>query len=71
MAAATWGDLFANLRIGIGKSYIIDNTYDERYLSGSGKSLYYLVNGKIVDNPANMAVESEDRLLVWYGTGSL
>ncbi len=71
MAASTWGDLFANISIGIGQNYIIDDTYDERYLTGSGKSLYYLVNGKVVDNPANMAVESEDRLLVWYGTGTL
>lgn len=69
MAASTWGDLFANLGIGIGPNYISD-PYTEMFRSGSGKNLYYFLNGEIVDNPRNTPVMSEDRLLVWYGTGT-
>ena len=28
------------------------------------------MNGEVIDNPRNLIVESEDRLLVWYGTGT-
>jgi hypothetical protein len=70
MAASTWGDLFANLYIGLGQNYLSDG-YGEIFQTGSGKNLYYVLNGKPVDNPRNLIVESEDRLLVWYGTGTV
>jgi hypothetical protein len=69
MIASTWGDLFANLYMGIGQNYLSDG-YGEIYTTGSGNNLYYVLNGKIVDNPRNLIVGSEDRLLVWYGTGT-
>lgn len=69
MAASTWGDLFANLYIGLGQNYLSDG-YGEIFQTGSGKNLYYILDGKPVDNPRNLIVESEDRLLVWYGTGT-
>ncbi len=70
MAASTWWDLFNNLFHGIGKGYFVD-AYGNIYQSGSGKSLIYILNGKEIDNPANIPVKSEDRLLVWYGTGKV
>lgn len=69
MAASTWWDLFANLYVGLGENYLSDG-YGEIYETGSGKNLYYFINGKPIDNPRNIIVESEDRLLVWYGTGT-
>jgi hypothetical protein len=69
MAASTWGDLFANLYMGIGETYLSDG-YGEVFQAGSGKSLYYILNGKKIDTPRNLIVESEDQLLVWYGTGT-
>jgi hypothetical protein len=70
MVAATWGDLFANLHWTIGKDYLSD-TYEERYTPKDTEHLYYFINGKNIDNPANETVNSEDQLLVWYGTGTL
>jgi hypothetical protein len=33
--------------------------------------VYYILNGEhVLLNPANIAVGSEDRLLVYYGTGT-
>lgn len=69
MAASTWGDLFANLHISLGPTLITD-IYGDVYQSGSRKNLYYILDGELVDNPANIAVESENRLLIWYGTGT-
>lgn len=69
MAASTWGDLFANLYLSLGPTLITDN-YGDIYQSGGEKNLYYILDGKLIDNPANIAVESEDRLLIWYGTGT-
>ena len=40
------------------------------YLTASGKNIYYFINGERVMNPTNRTVESEDRLLVYYGTGT-
>ena len=70
MAASTWGDLFANLYIGLGQNYLSDG-YGEIFQTGSEKNLYYILNGKKIDNPRNLSVESEDRLLIWYGTGTV
>ena len=69
MAASTWGDLFTNLGFGMGATYL-SNGYDGMHIADTGHHLYYFLNGKPVMNPANIAVASTDRLLVWYGTGS-
>lgn len=69
MAASTWGDLFSNLHWNFGSGYVVDD-YDVMHLSGSGKNVYFFVNGKKVDNPHNRIVQSADRLLIWYGTGT-
>lgn len=69
MAASTWGDLFTNLNWGIGTNYI-STGYDDIRMSNDTNHLYYILNGKLVMNPANITVSSTDRLLVWYGTGT-
>jgi hypothetical protein len=41
------------------------------YRTGSGKNIYYILNGeRLILSPANTPVASEDRLLVYYGTGT-
>lgn len=67
MAAATWGDLFSNLEWNFGSGYLVDAS-GKITLSGSGKNLIFILNGKPVQNPNNRSVKSEDQLLVWYGT---
>lgn len=69
MAASTWWHLFSNLYWNFGSGYLFDDVGGE-YRTGSGKNLYYFVNGERVDNPHNRIVESEDRLVIWYGTGT-
>ena len=69
MAASTWGDLASNLLWNFGSGYIVDD-YGRMYQSGSGKNVYFFINGEQKDNPQNLIVSSEDRLLIWYGTGS-
>lgn len=70
MAASTWGDLFANLSWNIGNNFFIDDEGGE-YRSGSGKYIYYILNGEeLILSPINTIVWSEDRLFVYYGTGT-
>jgi hypothetical protein len=51
----------------MGSGYLADD-FGKIYTPKDGKNIYYFLNGKRIDNPANTVVESEDRLLVWYGT---
>jgi hypothetical protein len=69
MAASTWGDLFANIGWGMGTDYL-SSGYNSIHLVDDTHDLYYIINGSIVMNPANIAVASTDRLVVWYGTGT-
>jgi hypothetical protein len=69
MAAATWGDLFANLEWGMGSGYLVDD-FGKIYTPTWAKHLYYYINSEVVQNPQNIVLESTDRLLVWYGTGT-
>lgn len=69
MAASTWGHLFSNLMWNFGSGYLIDD-FGKMYLPNATNHLYYFVNGKQELNPNNRIVESEDQLLVWYGTGT-
>ncbi len=39
------------------------------YTTSDTNKLYFILNGEAVTNPHNMVVESEDKLLIWYGTG--
>jgi hypothetical protein len=68
MAAATWGDLFSNLLWNFGSGYLVDD-YGRMYQTNKENNLYYILNGVIIPNPHNIKVESEDKLLIWYGPG--
>jgi hypothetical protein len=67
MAASTWGDLLHNLMWNAGTNYLVDD-YGKMYTTWSGKNIYYFINDEQVLNPINITVESEDRLLIYYGT---
>jgi hypothetical protein len=69
MAASTWGHLFANLRWNFGQEYLVD-TSGKIYTTDTVNHLYFFINGKPVFNPFNTPIQSEDRLLIWYGTGT-
>ena len=70
MAASTWGDLLNNLYWDIGNDRIMTDDGKE-FRTGSGKNLYYIINGEqSLLSVANTPVKSEDQLLIYYGTGS-
>jgi hypothetical protein len=69
MAGSTWGHLFSNLSWNIGSNFIAD-PFGTIFLENETSKLHYFINGKPVENPNNELVNSTDRLLVWYGTGS-
>lgn len=67
--AATWGHLFANLGMTLGNNLI--RTRDGTYLDGvDGKELVFYLNGDIVPTLSNRTIESEDTLLISYGTAN-
>ena len=69
MAASTWWDLFSNLMWNFGSGYLVDD-YGKMYSASKDKNVYFILNGEVVTNPHNTPVWSEDKLLVWYGTGT-
>ena len=69
MAASTWGDIFSNLMWNFGSGYLVDD-YGQMYLANDEKKVYFILNGEEVTNPHNTPVNSEDKLLVWYGSGT-
>lgn len=64
--AATWGHLFANLRFGLGDSWIVTDS-GKVLRAENGKTLKFILNGQPEGNVANRPIRSEDRLLVSYG----
>ncbi len=69
IAASTWWDLFSGLGWNFGSGYLVDD-YAKMYLPWKNANIYYILNGEPVTNPHNITVKSEDRLLVWYGSGT-
>ncbi len=67
---ATWGHLAGNLGIGLGEGYLIlsDGT---RIFDGEEGRFTYILNGRALTSAHNELVESEDRLLISYGSESL
>jgi hypothetical protein len=67
--ASTWGHLFANLGLTLGNTVL--RTRDAVYLDGqNNKTLTFYLNGETVPTLANRVIESEDELIVSYGTAS-
>ncbi len=62
----SWGHFFANNWFTFGSNYIALD--DERVLTDTAENkVTYVLNGKIVDNPFNILITSEDRLYINYG----
>ncbi len=64
-AGVTWGHLFANLGYTLGNGIL--KTDDGTFVDGTGGSLHFVLNGKLVDGVANTTIRSEDTLLIDYG----
>jgi hypothetical protein len=66
----TWGHFFSNLGFAFGETYLVLD--DEKgYFSKGGRNLKFILNGELAVNPFNQLIQSEDRLLISYGTESL
>lgn len=65
-SAVTWGQFFENLGWGIGPEYL--RTRAKLFLADNKHPLTYWLNGEPVENPTNLVIGSEDKLLVSYGT---
>lgn len=67
--ASTWGHLFANIGMTLGNTVL--KTRSETLVDGTdGKKLTFYLNGEQVPTIANRVIESEDALLISYGTAS-
>lgn len=66
---STWGHLFANLGMTLGNNLI--RTRDGTLMDGvDGNKLVFYLNGETVANIANRTIESEDSLVISYGTAT-
>ncbi len=65
-ASSTWGNLFENLGLVLGNNVLYSRT--NTYVDGNPGRLSFILNGKPVQSIANRAIQSEDRLLISYGS---
>jgi hypothetical protein len=65
--AVTWGNFFENIGFSVGDSVL--ETADEVFVDDQPEELVYLLNGERVGSVANRVINSEDVLLVHYGSG--
>ncbi len=66
--AVTWGNYFENLGYSVGANHLATNT---QVYSTSDTSVIYALNGKkLLGNPAEKEISSQDRLLVVIGATS-
>ncbi len=63
---AAWGHFFANNNYYFSSERIITDTWEEYSVDQENK-IYYVLNGKEINNPYNRLISSEDRLLIAYG----
>lgn len=61
----TWGNFFTVLDWNVGSNYIA--TRDNLYQNSDTDKISYVLNGKTVDNVANLTIGDQDKLLVNYG----
>ena len=66
-AGSTWADFFANMGYSLGNKSVT-NDAGTLVTDQNGKTLVFVLNGKEVNAAANLPIESEDKLLVSYGT---
>jgi hypothetical protein len=65
--AATWGDLFANLGLGLGDNFLILDDGRRFFEGEEGRTIKFFLNGQQVVEMANRPVRSEDRVLISVG----
>lgn len=66
-AGATWGHLMSNLRWNFGENYLVDAT-GKMHQADTKNKLRFVLNGKLISNPQNLEMRSEDRLLIDYSS---
>lgn len=67
--AVTWGNFFENLSYSLNRKVL--KTDDGVFVDGvDDKKLTFVLNGKSVSDVANLVIQSEDVLLVEYGSSS-
>lgn len=65
-SGVTWGDLLANLGLGVGDRYLV--TPDGVMLPpGNNSTLKFILNGRAEPSINNKLIRSRDRLLISYG----
>lgn len=67
--AATWGAFFANLGYTLGNAVLVTNS--GVFVDGQGGELSFRLNGETVSTIANEVIESEDVLLIEYGSDNV
>lgn len=66
-AGVTWGEFFNNIGYNLGRQSIETDT--KTYVDGDAdRRLTFVLNGQVVNSPTNQLINSEDRLLINYGT---
>jgi hypothetical protein len=61
----TWGHFFANIGYNFTKNTLTDDVGNV-FTNTDTKKLLFFLNGKLVENPFNTALSSEDILIVSY-----
>ncbi len=62
---ATWGNFFEN--IGYALSSNLLKTSNGTYVETANKKVVFVLNGNEIENAANEVINSEDKLLIYYG----
>ena len=65
----TWGDFFSNIGYSVSQSNIVDDSNNIYKADGDNK-LVYILNGVKSDSIATLYINSEDKLLIYYGKQS-
>ena len=64
---ATWGHFFANIGFALGDDFLITDRGGRHFAEG-GKTLTFILDGLDVPSVYNNTIESEQRLLISFGT---
>ena len=65
----SFGHFFSNIWFSFGENYIV-NDESKIYQEAAWDQVTFILNWKIVENPFNRLIKSEDRLLISYGSES-
>lgn len=65
----TWGHFFTNLEFTLGRDFLYTDS-GTRYENDESRTLRFFVNGTRIPSAHDRLIESEDKLLITYGTES-